>query len=99
VPLDELDTIVSAVRVAQADHYRQIAAMSRDEKIRCGAYVYFSFLRPFAVEAGCADDLDWTVPRDLPEPAYALLSAIEGDNSGVDEDEAYYELLPEVPDE
>jgi hypothetical protein len=99
VPLDELDGIVAAVRVAQADHYRQIAAMSRDDKIRCGAYVYFSFLRPFAAEAGCVDDLDWTVPRDLPEPAYQLLSAIEGDNSGVAEDEEYYELLAEVPDE
>ena len=29
-------------------HYRNIAAMDRDEKIRCGAYVYFSFLKPFA---------------------------------------------------
>jgi hypothetical protein len=99
VPLDELDDIVAAVRVAQADHYRQIAAMSRDDKIRCGAYVYFSFLRPFAAEAGCVDDIDWTVPRDLPEPAYTLLSAIEGDNTSVDEDAAYYELFPEVPDE
>jgi hypothetical protein len=99
VPLDELDDIVTAVRVAQSDHYRRIAAMSRDDKIRCGAYVYFSFLRPFAAEAGCIDDIDWTVPRDLPEPAYALLSAIEGDNSGVDEDVAYYELFPEVSDE
>ena len=48
--------------------------MSREEKIRCGAYVYFSFLRPFAAVAGIADELDWTVPRDLPEtdPAAAL---------------------------
>jgi hypothetical protein len=99
VPLDELDSIVAAVRVAQADHYRQIAAMSRDDKIRCGAYVYFSFLRPFAVEAGCEDALDWTVPRDLPELAYTMLSAIEGDNSGVAEDEEYYELFPEVADD
>jgi len=99
VPLDELDDIVAAVRVAQADHYRQIAAMSRDDKIRCGAYVYFSFLRPFAVEAGCADDLDWTVPRDLPEIAYTMLSAIEGDNAGVDEEAEYYELFAEAGDE
>jgi len=99
VPLDELDDIVAAVRVAQADHYRQIAAMSRDDKIRCGAYVYFSFLRPFAVEAGCADDLDWTVPRDLPEIAYTMLSAIEGDNAGVDEEADYYELFAEAGDE
>ena len=38
-----------------AAHYRAITAMTRDEKIRCGAYVYFSFLRPFALEAGIAD--------------------------------------------
>ncbi len=90
VPLDELDTIVAAVRAAQAQHYRNIAAMSRDEKIRCGAYVYFTFLRPFAQEAGIEDDLDWTVPRDLPGPAYEMFSAIEGDNSGDVGDGDYY---------
>ena len=68
---------VAAVRKAQSQHYRNIAAMSRDEKIRAGAYVYFTFLRPFAEEAGVADELDWTVPRDLPGPAYELFSAIE----------------------
>jgi hypothetical protein len=98
VDLAELDAIVAAVRTAQAAHYRNIAAMARDDKIRCGAYVYFSFLRPFALEAGVADDIDWTVPRDLPAPAYELLSAIEGDNSGVDDDAPYYDLLPEPPD-
>jgi hypothetical protein len=92
VSLDELDDIVAAVRGAQAQHYRNIAAMTRDEKIRCGAYVYFSFLRPFAEIAGVVDKIDWTVPRDLPEPLYELLSAIDGDNSGVD-DGPYYELL------
>ncbi|MEY2571753.1 MAG: hypothetical protein QOE63_2103, partial [Acidimicrobiaceae bacterium] len=93
VDLSELDAIVAAVRDAQAQHYRNIAAMTRDEKIRCGAYVYFSFLRPFAQIAGVADQLDWTVPRDLPEPLYEMLSAIDGDNSSVDEG-PYYELLP-----
>jgi hypothetical protein len=94
-PVDpaELDDIAGAVRKAQAAHYRNIAAMSRDEKIRCGAYVYFTFLRPFAQEAGMADDLDWTVPRDLPEPVYQMLSAIEGDNSSTIEDEDYYPPL------
>jgi hypothetical protein len=94
VPLDEIDAIVAAIRTAQAQHYRNIAAMSRDEKIRAGAYVYFSFLRPFAVEAGIADELDWSVPRDLPDLAYQLLSAIDGDNTGVDPDAEYYEPLP-----
>ena len=90
VPLDELDGIITAVRGAQAQHYRRIAAMERDEKIRCGAYVYFSFLRPFALEAGVADDLGWTVPRDLPDLAYQMLSAIEGDNTGTMDDGDYY---------
>jgi hypothetical protein len=97
VPPDEHDGIVAAVRTAQRQHYRNIAAMSRDEKIRAGAYVYFSFLRPFAEVAGIADELDWTVPRDLPEPAYQLISAMQGENAGIPDDEAYYELYPETP--
>ena len=50
---------------------------------------------PFAEVAGVADELDWTVPRDLPEPAYQLMSAMQGENAGVPEDEAYYELYDE----
>jgi hypothetical protein len=95
VPPEEHDAIVAAVRAAQSQHYRNIAAMSRDEKIRAGAYVYFTFLRPFAEIAGVADELDWTVPRDLPEPVYELMSAMQGENAGVPEDEAYYEPYPE----
>jgi hypothetical protein len=95
VPADEHDDIVRAVRTAQAQHYRNIAAMDRDEKIRAGAYVYFSFLRPFAEIAGVADELDWSVPRDLPAPLYELLSAMQGENAGVPDDEAYYELYAE----
>jgi hypothetical protein len=97
VPEDEYDGIVAAVRTAQSQHYRNIAAMTRDEKIRAGAYVYFSFLRPFAELAGIADELDWTVPRDLPEPAYQLMSAMQGENAGVPEDDvAYYEPYAEA---
>jgi hypothetical protein len=95
VPAAEYDAIVSAVRRAQAQHYRNIAAMTRDEKIRAGAYVYFTFLRPFAELAGVADELDWTVPRDLPEPVYQLMSAMQGENAGVPDDEDYYALYPE----
>lgn len=73
VSLDELAPMMKAARTAEAKHYRAIAAMDRDEMIRCGAYVYFSFLRPFAEVAGVADQLDWTVPRDLAEPVYELL--------------------------
>ena len=96
VPADEYDGIVAAVRKAQSQHYRNIAAMTRDEKIRAGAYVYFSFLRPFAELAGIADELDWTVPRDLPEPVYDFMSAMQGENAGIPEDEDYYELYPET---
>jgi len=52
------------VRTTQKQLYRSIAGMSRDEKIACGAYVYFTFPRPLAEEAGIAAQLDWTVPRD-----------------------------------
>ncbi len=96
VPADEYDGIVAAVRAAQGQHYRNIVAMTRDEKIRAGAYVYFSFLRPFAALAGVADDLDWSVPRDLPEPIYELMSAMQGDNAGVADDGDYYALYPEI---
>ena len=92
VPLTELDAIVAAVRPAQSALYRSVAGMDRHEKIRCGAYVYFSFLRPYAVEAGLAD-VDWTVPRDIPGPLYELVSAMEGDNAGVEDDGPYYAPL------
>jgi hypothetical protein len=96
VALDEIDAIVAAVRKAQSAHYRNIAAMDRDEKIRCGAYVYFSFLRPFAQAAGIADELDWTVPRDIPQPFYDFVSMLEGDNtaSSMDDGTAYYDQIP-----
>jgi len=94
VPLDELDGIVKAVRSAQAAHYRNIAAMSRDDKVRAGAYVYFSFLKPFADLAGVTD-IDWSVPSALPEEWYAFFSQMEGTNEGVPDEEAYYLPYPE----
>jgi hypothetical protein len=90
VPLDELDGIVAAVRTAQTAHYRNVAAMTRDAKIACGAYVYFSFLRPFAEVAGVAGALDWTVPRDTLGPVYDAMSQFEGTNEAPDEEEHYY---------
>jgi hypothetical protein len=93
VPQAALPEIVAAVRPAQSALYRAVAAMDRHEKIRCGAYVYFSFLRPFAAEAGMADDFDWSAPRDIPGPLYELVSAMEGDNTGVADDGPYYEPL------
>lgn len=82
VPLSEVPSIVAAVRDAQSRLYRAIAAMDRDEKIRCGAHVYFGFLRPFAEVAGVADQLDWTVPRDTIGPVYDALRGIDGGGGG-----------------
>ena len=93
VPVSELPDIVAAVRTAQAQHYRNVAAMSRDEKIKCGAYVYFSFLRPFAQVAGIADALDWEVPRDTIGPLYDMISPLEGTNAPPDDD-VYYTPIP-----
>lgn len=66
----------AAVKDAQRSLYRRIAAMERREKIDAGAYVYFTFLRPFAEEAGIAEDLDWSVPRDSGD-LYDVLSGID----------------------
>ena len=66
VDSSEIDPILDEVRSAQKRLYRSIAAMTRDEKIACGAYVYFTFPRPLAEAAGVAGDLDWTVPREHP---------------------------------
>jgi hypothetical protein len=40
-----------------------------------------------------ADDFDWSAPRDIPGPLYELVSAMEGDNTGVADDGPYYEPL------
>jgi hypothetical protein len=93
VSLDEVDPLTAVVRRVQAQHYRNIAAMDRDAMIRCGAYVYFSFLRPFAVAAGVAEDLDWEVPASIPEPLYDLLSQVNGEDVPFDPDAEYYEPI------
>ena len=93
MPLTELDAIVAAVRPAQSALYRSVAAMDRHEKIRCGAYVYFSFLRPVRRGGRPGRRVDWTVPRDIPGPLYELVSAMEGDNAGVEDDGPYYAPL------
>lgn len=96
-PVDpgEFAHIAAAVRTAQAQHYRNIAAMTRTEKIRCGAYVYFTFLRPFAEAAGVADRLDWTVPLETKARGlYDLLEPVEGANAPPDPDVDYYLPFP-----
>ena len=92
---DEWDGLLAAVRKAQADHYRQVAAMDRRQKINAGAYVYFSFLRPFAEVAGVADELDWTVPRDTVGPLYDALEPFTGEGASMEETGPYY--LPLAP--
>src|SRR3954447_4077400 len=95
VPASEWDGLAKAVRKAQADHYRQIAAMDRRQKIDAGAYVYFSFLRPLAAAAGVADDLDWTVPRDSAGPIYDALEGFTGEGADMADDGPYYAPLAE----
>jgi hypothetical protein len=82
------------VKRTQKDLYRLIAGMERRDKINAGAYVYFSFLRPFAVAAGNATDLDWTVPRDSLD-LYPFLELLRGDEAGTVEETAasYYPQL------
>lgn len=90
VALDEIDDLVATIRRINAQHYRNVAKMSRDDMIRAGAYVYFTFLKPFAEVAGIADDLDWSVPVALPEPLYDMLSMVNGEDVPMDAAADYY---------
>jgi len=94
VGLEEIDTIRTAASDAQRQLYRHIAKMTRNERIDAGAYVYFSFLRPFAEVAGIAESLDWTCPRDSLD-VYDMLSGLEGSNTPTDTSDApYYPAFP-----
>ncbi len=75
VPLDELGAVAAAARTTERALYRRIARMDTMEMVRCGAEVYFTFLRPFAEVAGVAEAIDWTVPRDVAPPMVDLLVA------------------------
>lgn len=94
IPPSELDDLHASVKRAQKDLYRLIAGMTRAEKINAGAYVYFTFLRPFARVAGVENDLDWTVPRDSLD-LYEALSMIDKLPEGTmpDPDVPYYQPL------
>src|SRR6185503_14934526 len=91
---DGLDALAVAAKTAQRQLYRTIAGMERRDKVNAGAYVYFTFLRPFAELAGV--ELDWTVPRDSLD-FYPLLELIDGAMpGGVEEEtaETYYSVIP-----
>jgi len=75
IDVDGLDGLAAAAKAAQRALYRRIAGMERRDKINAGAYVYFTFLRPFADLAGV--ELDWTVPRDSLD-LYPLLELVDG---------------------
>jgi hypothetical protein len=55
--------------------------------------VYFSFLRPFAEQAGIADHLDWTVPRDSLD-LYPLLELFESTPEIEPDASLYYPPIP-----
>ena len=92
VPLDDLESIVAGARRAQSAHYRQIHAWSIREKLVAGAYVYFTFLKPFADAAGV--DLDWTVPRAAEDLMPVLEVYQPGQNPPPDPDAPWYLPIP-----
>ncbi len=94
ISMSELPDIAATTKRAQAALYRLIAAMTRKEKIDAGAFVYFTFLRPFALAAGVVDQLDWSVPRDSLD-LYEAFSLIEGMPEGMETppDALYYSLI------
>jgi hypothetical protein len=88
------DDLRAQLKATQKSLYRKIAAMEHREKLNAGAYVYFSFLRPFAVVAGNAEQLDWTVPRDSLD-LYPFLELVKGAQGGFDDTaETYYPVIP-----
>jgi hypothetical protein len=97
VPIDsaQRDALAQAAKTAQKQLYRKIAGMERRAKIDSGAYVYFTFLRPFAELAGV--DIDWTVPRDSTD-LYPFLELVDGamapPDAPIETAETYYLPLP-----
>jgi hypothetical protein len=93
-PIDDAgqQALGAAAKTAQQQLYRKIAAMERRQKIDAGAYVYFTFLRPFAELASA--ELDWTVPRESLD-LYPFLELIDGSvtpppDAPVDTPDTYY---------
>jgi hypothetical protein len=92
----ELEGVAKVVKDAQRNLYRRIAGMSRREKLDAGAYVYFTFLRPFAEAAGIDDRLDWTVPRDSLDVYEGLATLERMPDVEVDDSIPYYTPVPET---
>jgi hypothetical protein len=94
-PIVEADALAlgDAVKAAQRSLYRLIANMERRDKINAGAYVYFTFLRPFAEAAGVADALDWSMPRDSLD-LYPLLELFESTPEIESDASVYYPPIP-----
>ena len=92
----ELAAVTAAVKDAQRQLYRRIAGMGRREKIDAGAYVYFTFLRPFAETAGVDDHLDWTVPRDSLDVYEGLATLDKMPDVESDDSIPYYTPVPET---
>jgi hypothetical protein len=92
----ELAGITTDVKDAQRQLYRRIAGMDRREKIDAGAYVYFTFLRPFAETAGVDDRLDWTVPRDSLDVYEGLATLDKMPDVESDDSIPYYTPVPDT---
>jgi hypothetical protein len=92
----KLARIAADVKAAQQKLYRHIAGMDRREKIDAGAYVYFTFLRPFAETAGVDDRLDWTVPRDSLDVYEGLATLDKMPDVESDDSIPYYTPVPET---
>ena len=95
-PPGVLDDVAKVVKDAQRNLYRRIAGMSRREKLDAGAYVYFTFLRPFAEAAGVDDRLDWTVPRDSLDVYEGLATLERMPDVESDDSIPYYTPVPET---
>ncbi|MGH8982265.1 MAG: hypothetical protein ACRDY6_00100 [Acidimicrobiia bacterium] len=97
ISLSDVDALAVAVKAAQRRCYRLIAGMTRHERINAGAYVYFTFLRPFADLAGVANELDWTVPRDSLDLYEGIASLDRLPDVAADDGVPYYTPIPEMP--
>jgi hypothetical protein len=96
VSADAFSGLAADVKDAQQQLYRRIAGMDRREKIDAGAYVYFTFLRPFAETAGVDDRLDWTVPRDSLDVYEGLATLDKMPDVESDDSIPYYTPVPET---